>query len=108
MLYILSYSIKCVYMSLVNLLMVLRFFFLVIQRPPRSTRTDTLFPYTPLFRSRAGGNAGRGGRQAVRGGACGGPGPEGAAAVDGYGWRTAGHLGRRVGDRKSTRLNSSH
>src|SRR3546814_12241727 len=26
-------------------------FFLVIQRPPRSTRTDTLFPYTTLFRS---------------------------------------------------------
>src|SRR3546814_20217399 len=23
----------------------------MIQRPPRSTRTDTLFPYTPLFRS---------------------------------------------------------
>src|SRR3546814_6080780 len=22
------------------------------RRPPRSTRTDTLFPYTPLFRSR--------------------------------------------------------
>src|SRR3546814_10470115 len=27
------------------------FFFLMIRRPPRSTRTDTLFPYTPLFRS---------------------------------------------------------
>src|SRR3546814_7709299 len=23
----------------------------MIRRPPRSTRTDTLFPYTPLFRS---------------------------------------------------------
>src|SRR3546814_14303802 len=30
------------------------FFFLMIRRPPRSTRTDTLFPYTTLFRS--GGN----------------------------------------------------
>src|SRR3546814_18397326 len=28
------------------------FFFLMIRRPPRSTPTDTLFPYTTLFRSR--------------------------------------------------------
>src|SRR3546814_13390970 len=28
-------------------------FFLMIRRPPESTRTDTLFPYTTLFRSRA-------------------------------------------------------
>src|SRR3546814_20486932 len=27
------------------------FFFLIIGRPPRSTRTYTLFPYTPLFRA---------------------------------------------------------
>src|SRR3546814_1885276 len=27
------------------------FFFLMIRRPPRSTRTDTLFPYPTLFRS---------------------------------------------------------
>src|SRR3546814_13184093 len=26
-------------------------FFIMIQRPPRSTRNDTLFPYTTLFRS---------------------------------------------------------
>src|SRR3546814_14162343 len=31
--------------------MILCFFFLMIRRPPRSTRTDTLFPYTTLFRS---------------------------------------------------------
>src|SRR3546814_3102255 len=30
------------------------YFFLMIRRPPRSTRTDTLFPYTTLFRSYAG------------------------------------------------------
>src|SRR3546814_13780544 len=30
------------------------FFFLNIRRPPRSTRTDTLFPYTTLFRSDEG------------------------------------------------------
>src|SRR3546814_11716968 len=29
-------------------------FFLMIRRPPRSTRTDTLFPYTTLFRSGPG------------------------------------------------------
>src|SRR3546814_5080846 len=29
----------------------MRFFFLMIRRPTRSTRTDTLFPYTTLFRS---------------------------------------------------------
>src|SRR3546814_3911990 len=57
----------------------------MIRRPPRSTRTDTLFPYTTLFRS---GDAlfprGRGGRAARparrddpaagRGGGAGGPG----------------------------------
>src|SRR3546814_18540140 len=48
-------------------------FFLIRRRPPRSTRTDTLFPYTTLFRSRpalhaahagdrpGGGSAGAGG-----------------------------------------------
>src|SRR3546814_17202857 len=30
------------------------FFFLMRRRPPRSTRTDTLFPYTTLFRSSLG------------------------------------------------------
>src|SRR3546814_3709836 len=37
-------------MSEISTLLVL-FFFLMIRRPPRSTRTDTLFPYTTLFRS---------------------------------------------------------
>src|SRR3546814_14086913 len=32
-------------------LMLSFFFFLMLRRPPRSTRTDTLFPYTTLFRS---------------------------------------------------------
>src|SRR3546814_3870434 len=35
------------------MLLVCFFFFLMIRRPPRSTRTDTLFPYTTLFRSPA-------------------------------------------------------
>src|SRR3546814_2012698 len=30
-------------------------FFLMVRRPPRSTRTDTLFPYTTRFRSLAAG-----------------------------------------------------
>src|SRR3546814_15271016 len=33
------------------LLFFFSFFFLMIRRPPRSTRTDTLYPYTTLFRS---------------------------------------------------------
>src|SRR3546814_11389518 len=34
------------------LLYCLVLFVLMIRRPPRSTRTDTLFPYTTLFRSK--------------------------------------------------------
>src|SRR3546814_6912384 len=44
---------SCVFLS-VCALRVLDFFFLMIRRPPRSTRTDTLFPYTTLFRSEVG------------------------------------------------------
>src|SRR3546814_19782817 len=40
-----------VYVISLILSIVLFFFFLMIRRPPRSTRTDTLFPYTTLFRS---------------------------------------------------------
>src|SRR3546814_17577639 len=39
----------CMHVCIVTEL--LFFFFLMIRRPPRSTRTDTLFPYTTLFRS---------------------------------------------------------
>src|SRR2546429_6251964 len=64
------------------------FFFLMIRRPPRST----LFPYTTLFRSQA--------QRQYR-------------EREQHAWREQrpGILGdglRRVGDRKSTRLNSSH
>src|SRR3546814_18952388 len=34
-----------------TLLVLLCLLFLMIRRPPRSTRTDTLFPYTTLFRA---------------------------------------------------------
>src|SRR3546814_4528452 len=40
-----------VYLIYVMCFLILFFFFLMIRRPPRSTRTDTLFPYTTLFRS---------------------------------------------------------
>src|SRR3546814_20513182 len=42
----------CVFFVLIRLLFS-GFFFLMIRRTPISTRTDTLFPYTTLFRSRA-------------------------------------------------------
>src|SRR3546814_12761026 len=38
-------------MSVHDITYIYFFFFLMILRPPRSTRTDTLFPYTTLFRS---------------------------------------------------------
>src|SRR3546814_16096031 len=38
--------------SFLVLIFFLVFFFLMRRRPPRSTRTDTLFPYTTLFRSK--------------------------------------------------------
>src|SRR3546814_19298983 len=56
------------------------FLFVMIRRPPRSTRTDTLFPYTALFRSRRPGRrqrTGRGGRPPAPGG----EGPPRAAVV---------------------------
>src|SRR3546814_17609265 len=89
-------------------------FFLMIRRPPRSTRTDTLFPYTTLFRSRASaavqraeaggtrGGSARGaraaleeGRRAVPAGRGGGAQPRtrlgrGAARPDQAGWAEPG------------------
>src|SRR3546814_16396686 len=87
--------------------------FLSIRRPPRSTRTDTLFPYTTLFRSEAGeetaGIAGEGAvlktyaldvsdQDAVNAAV------EAVEADLGPIWA----LVNNAGDRKSTRLNSSH
>src|SRR3546814_13918064 len=93
------------------------FFFLMIRRPPRSTRTDTLFPYTTLFRSRIGKHGERGRPWGL---------PLGLSSVDTPGVYPERFLygdvlcfvgpvrlpgGRSKGpgrDRKSTRLNSSH
>src|SRR3546814_11507552 len=46
-----SVYLLCLYVCILSLLFSILFFFLMIRRPPRSTRTDTLFPYTTLFRS---------------------------------------------------------
>src|SRR3546814_15021827 len=88
--------------------LLLYFFFLMIRRPPRSTLTDTLFPYTTLFRSlavRRGAEVFLARRRQVcrerrhdrRGARL-------------YGYSAAACRPRRpgAGDRKSTRLNSSH
>src|SRR5205814_10185893 len=87
------------------------FFFLMLRRPPRST----LFPYTTLFRSRSPG--GRAPRLRTRRGVHGAR-PHGeaqSAAPAGSGRRDSDTRGGRprraalrTGDRKSTRLNSSH
>src|SRR3546814_17164240 len=58
----------------------------MIRRPPRSTRTDTLFPYTTLFRSRAGARGvprapGRTGRHPGAGSKFPAPGPGARRAV---------------------------
>src|SRR3546814_8769593 len=106
----------------------------MIRRPPRSTRTDTLFPYTTLFRSR--GAIGLLGRIAeenaltvinnslVEGGRTAVPGARGHSAFNLSGIRHCRIVGRSCrraathgcalddldyrADRKSTRLNSSH
>src|SRR2546428_13900533 len=72
------------------------FFFLMIRRPPRST----LFPYTTLFRSAADAPA-HGVDERARGGRV-------APASRLGDRRTDAALNLTEGDRKSTRLNSSH
>src|SRR3546814_18872046 len=57
----------------------------MIRRPPRSTRTDTLFPYTTLFRAAAG---------AADGGLCGAPERAGLRPGE-HGGDGAGHGGIR-------------
>src|SRR3546814_16015264 len=85
-------------------------FLLMIRRPPRSTRTDTLFPYTTLFRS-LGIGAGAGEGTACRLGAL-DLGEDAffealAEAVE-RGLNTLDIAEIRAEDRESTRLNSSH
>src|SRR3546814_2880252 len=64
----------------------------MIRRPPRSTRTDTLFPYTTLFRSRGDRDDPRCAEQPAR--------LDGAVRGGGGARRTAG-LRRLYGDPRS-------
>src|SRR3546814_1725723 len=64
-------------------------FFLMIRRPPRSTRTDTLFPYTTLFRSHDAHLAHRLGHAFAR--------PARAHALDQRRHRIAPYVGRHLG-----------
>src|SRR3546814_8786958 len=71
----------------------------MIRRPPRSTRTDTLFPYTTLFRSAGDGLAGRAGvwragRAQLRGGGLGVQGRRRPVGRRGAAGRQAGGEGR--------------
>src|SRR3546814_20846832 len=121
MVFLLLYSIQYV-------LTVAFFFFLLIRRPPISTRTDTLFPYTTLFRSLAtatpaatSGCSRSAWRRAMQ--------PARLPRTSTSRWRSAdrpddvtagrervavvgggpsGLMAAEVLDRKSTRLNSSH
>src|SRR3546814_18664989 len=104
----------------------------MIRRPPRSTRTDTLFPYTTLFRSALPGAGGEaeyldlhtaaleGARQDVgadrrdgdrtaahRAGIVDQQGDDGVPEL-GVLLHLVGQREQRCRDRKSTRLNSSH
>src|SRR3546814_18878229 len=97
------------------------FFFLKTRRPPRSTRTDTLFPYTTLFRSGEGEDPDRHERQGRHHEA---DQPQVALLVLPLFGRSVGNGSCCPGrhgepprkstptcdwiDRKSTRLNSSH
>src|SRR3546814_12649521 len=98
----------------------------MIRRPPRSTRTDTLFPYTTLFRSgnndcadgqddRIAGLLRTGGIRVLRNNVALLPGVSVLGVDDVI--HCKGNLGpakiaydkqMRSRDRKSTRLNSSH
>src|SRR3546814_19810622 len=82
----------------INQLRVFVFFFLMIRRPPRSTRTDTLFPYTTLFRSSL--RSPSEGRDHVEE-------PAKPALLARLLERALAAV-FDAGDRKSTRLNSSH
>src|SRR3546814_18786930 len=46
-----EYIVTMFFVILLKSALLIVVFFLMIRRPPRSTRTDTLFPYTTLFRS---------------------------------------------------------
>src|SRR3546814_19502484 len=77
-------------------------FFLMIRLPPRSTRTDTLFPDTTLFRSDVQPCGGRGEAALF------GNGNEIAQLTQFHYSSSIWQVAALCIDRKSTRLNSSH
>src|SRR3546814_16746919 len=98
--------------------MIVFFFLLIIRPPPSSTRTDTLFPYTTLFRSMTSSFAMRPGllREVGQGRPTSrvfchvaGPGAKfPLIGLHGCGQHAGGEFAETLRDRKSTRLNSSH
>src|SRR3546814_15617889 len=96
------------------------FFFLMIRRPPRFTRTDTLLPYTTLFRSGiviadapilvGHDRIDRPARaeDVLRVGSAIGEQAFDPVVIGRHRFRHVAHLAMRDLDRKSTRLNSSH
>src|SRR3546814_13863477 len=99
----------------------------MIRRPPRSTRTDTLFPYTTLFRSvpkgflspenvfedlegfqSATNNLYRLGRSLRTSDQLTGEGDKTITVIYGSGTDLGWYWDKKLKDRKSTRLNSSH
>src|SRR3546814_18922840 len=99
LIFILIYTLSVVCTLLLFFFSYLLFFILMIRRPPRSTLTDTLFPYTTLFRSgRSPGPA----HQAAS------PAPRDARAMRRSPRPWADSRRCDPEDRKSTRLNSSH
>src|SRR3546814_14368297 len=91
----------CIHCVIVHLTL-LCIFFLSIRRPPRSTRTDTLFPYTTLFRSRPTAPVPPVRQWRVTPAMCWLGSLDGATV-----FAESCNEGRQL-DRKSTRLNSSH
>src|SRR3546814_15776677 len=97
----------------------------MIRRPPRSKRTDTLFPYTTLFRAHVGGELGGVNRFHARRMSAWKE-RVGRGETAGRGWKLPRGLvmlnlfqhpwpdlspcaaPKETADRKSTRLNSSH
>src|SRR3546814_17911614 len=71
------------------------FFFLMIRRPPISTRTDTLFPYTTLFRSNRRTHRGRLSDPEGQSGLGRRQGPGARAPHSGYGRRARANPDRR-------------
>src|SRR3546814_16470501 len=100
-------------MILCFLLLVLRLFFLIMRRPPRSTPAYTLFPYATLFRSAVAGFGNDVERVEFSGWHSNAQAfvrisPGDGRRLQSIHLRRCAAAGSGAGDRKRTRLNSSH